>query len=96
VFLISIDYKKPLEVVDKYLAAHRDFLEEGYKKNYFIVSGPRNPRTGGIILSQLQDRKLLGEILCQDPFYIHGIAEYQINEFMPVKYHPDFAKFVSE
>lgn len=95
-FLIKVHYKTTLDVVDQYLAAHRDFLSEGYKKNYFVVSGPRNPRVGGVILSQCHDREALEAFLKNDPFQLHGVADYELIEFQPVKYHPDFACFVSE
>lgn len=93
-FLITLIYKKPLETVEQYLQEHRDFLSEGYAQNYFIVSGPQNPRVGGVIISQLQDRTTLEKFLEQDPFYMRGIADYKITEFTPVKYHPDFAAFM--
>lgn len=93
-FLIHLTYKKPIEDVDKHLAEHRHFLEGCYEKNYFVVSGPRNPRTGGIIISQLKDRKQLETILHSDPFYIHQIADYEIIEFTPVKYHKNFISFI--
>jgi uncharacterized protein YciI len=95
-FLITLNYLQPLEIIEKHLVAHRSFLEEGYKKDYFIVSGPRNPRTGGIILSQLKNKNQLMEIIQQDPFYIHGIAEFEVIEFNPVKYHQNFAHFIEE
>ncbi len=95
-FLITLHYLKPLDIVEKHLLAHRDFLEEGYKKDYFIVSGPKNPRTGGIILSQLKNREQLFNIIKEDPFYTNGIAEYDIIEFQPVKYHKQFAHFIGE
>lgn len=93
-FIVHVNYKKPIEIVEEYLVKHRAFLEEGYKENYFIASGPRNPRTGGIIISQLKNRKQLEEILQKDPFYIEKIADYEIMEFTPVKYHPDFSCFI--
>ena len=92
-FVIEVTYKS-LEKIDFYLAAHRAFLELGYQNNYFIASGPQNPRTGGIILSQLQDRKKLEDILKDDPFQIHDIADYKIIEFTPVKYHSHFSAFI--
>lgn len=94
-FVIEVTYKQPMEKVDTYLAEHRAFLETGYQQDYFIASGPQNPRTGGIILSQLQDRKQLEGILHRDPFHIHNIAEYRIIEFNPVKFHKDFSKFIN-
>lgn len=93
-FLILLTYKKPIEFVDQYLVEHRSFLEKGYEQNYFVASGPRNPRTGGVILSQLKDKDQLLKIIQQDPFFIHEIAEFEIIEFNPVKYHKDFAGFV--
>jgi uncharacterized protein YciI len=93
-YIIQLTYKKSITIVDQYLLEHRAYLEECYKKNYLIASGPKNPRTGGILLSQVNDQLLLDDIIKNDPFYIHDIAEYEIIEFSPVKYHPDFAPFI--
>ena len=56
-FIILLTYKKSLDIVEKYIEDHAAFLDQGYHKNYFIVSGRKNPRTGGIIISQLKDLK---------------------------------------
>jgi uncharacterized protein YciI len=93
-FIVMITYKKPIDVIEQHVVAHRAFLEEGYKKNYFVASGPRNPRTGGIIISQLKNREQLTEFLSHDPFLVSGVAEYDYIEFNPVKHHPDFANFI--
>ena len=93
-FVILVTYKKPLEIVDKYLTDHATFLDHGYQKNYFIVSGRKNPRTGGVIISQLKNRKKLDDILKLDPFFTHEIADYEIIEFMSGKNHPDFSPFI--
>ena len=86
-FIVIVHYEKDLSIVDEYLQAHRDFLEQGFQKNYFLASGPQEPRTGGIILSQLKDKKILEDFLADDPFMQKGIAIYQIIAFTPVKYH---------
>lgn len=93
-FVVLVTYLQPLEVVDKYLVEHRSFLDQGYKTNSFVASGPQNPRTGGIIISQLKTRAEIESIIQRDPFYIHEVAEYEIIEFDPVKHHPDFATFL--
>jgi uncharacterized protein YciI len=95
-FIILLTYKKPLVEIEKHLKDHRDFLDAGYKKDYFVASGPRNPRTGGVIISQLTDHKQLDDIIHQDPFHIHDLADYTIIEFSPIKHHKDFAPFLSE
>ncbi len=93
-FVIQLHYKAPLEQVEQHLVEHRNFLEAGYQNNYFIASGPKTPRTGGIILSQLTDRIHLEKILSEDPFLIHSIANYEVIEFTPVKFHVGFEKFI--
>ena len=35
-FVLLLHYKKPLDEIDERLTAHREFLEEGYKNNYFL------------------------------------------------------------
>lgn len=95
-FLITLKYLKPLEIVDQYLAEHRSFLDPYYQANQFIVSGPQLPRTGAVMLSQLKDREELIAILKKDPFYIHGVAEYDVIEFMPVKYHKHFSHYIED
>lgn len=95
-FIVLLTYTKPIEIVDQYLKAHRDYLEEGYKKNFFIVSGPKNPRTGGIIVSQLSDRAQLEEILKNDPFKLNDVANYEILEFSPTKQHRNFSMLLEK
>lgn len=95
-FLVLITYKKSLDEIDKYITDHRAFLDAGYKNNYFVVSGPKNPRTGGVIISQLSNREQLEKILNSDPFKIRDVADYEIIEFMPVKYHRNFSNFIEE
>ncbi|KTD33817.1 YCII domain-containing protein [Legionella nautarum] len=84
-FIIQLTYKEPINEVDKYLQAHREFLEYYYKQGLLIASGPMKPRTGGIIIAATNDRVKLEEIFKQDPYYLAEIADYQIIEFTPVK-----------
>ena len=93
-FLVKITYTKPLDIVDQYVAAHREYLENGYQKNFFVASGPLNPRTGGIIISQLKNREPLEAFFKQDPYVLNDVAAYEFIEFNPVKFHRDFACFI--
>lgn len=93
-FLIKITYTKPLDRVEPFVAPHREFLKQGYEKNYLVVSGPQNPRVGGIIISQLKNREQVEAFFKQDPYQINNVADYEIIEFNPVMHHPDFACFI--
>jgi uncharacterized protein YciI len=91
--IINITYKVPLETVDEHLNAHVAYLNEQYDKGHFIASGRKVPRTGGIILSKVADRKELLKIIEQDPFHIHSLADYELIEFVPSKTSEE-AKFL--
>ena len=42
-FVIMVNYVKPLSEIDAHLESHRRFLDEGYAAGYFLASGPRVP-----------------------------------------------------
>ena len=84
-YILDITYKVALEQVDAHLQDHIVYLDEQYKSGHFILSGRKEPRTGGIILSPITDKELLMEIIQQDPFYKHQLADYNLIEFTPSK-----------
>ncbi len=92
VFIAILSYKKSLSEVDRYLQAHRDYLAVHYAAGDFIMSGPQNPRAGGVIMIKADNRDAVCAILSQDPFSINDIADYQIVEFMPTMFCSDGLK----
>lgn len=82
-FIAILTYKKPLEEVDRFLQAHREYLAEHYAAGDFIASGPQTPRIGGVIMIKAENRAAVDAIIAQDPFNINAIADYQIVEFTP-------------
>lgn len=93
--IIELTYKKSLGEVNELLQAHRDFLDKYYKKNIFLISGPKNPRNGGIILS-MQAQATINEIIKEDPFYQEGIADYRVIEFEPTKFSDNFVSLLQK
>lgn len=83
--VIELTYKKPMTEADKYLEEHRKFLDNCYQAGVFIASGVKVPRDGGIILANVP-RTDIDDILKEDPFYQHDIADYVVKEFIPSKY----------
>lgn len=93
-FIAILKYKKPLEVVDRFLQAHRDYLAEHYAAGNFITSGPQTPRVGGVIMIKAENRIAVDAIIAKDPFNINGIADYQIVEFTPTMFCDDILKTI--
>lgn len=93
-FIVKLNYQAPLTEVDKYLQAHREFLEYHYRQGLFLASGPIQPRTGGILIAINTDRAHLQQVLSQDPFYLAEIANHEIIEFHPVLYRDEIKSLV--
>ncbi len=82
-FIVKLNYKKPLAQVDKVSTSHREFLDYYYKQGLFLASGPLKPRTGGIFIALTTNRALLEDILQKDPYHLAEIADFELFEFTP-------------
>lgn len=82
-FIILLNYTKPLCEVDRFVGEHRSFLEHYYASGHFLLSGRKALRTGGVILAQAETKAEIESIVQNDPFFQQKIAEYQIVEFIP-------------
>ena len=82
-FVIDIEYLAPLEKIDEHRDDHIKFLEQYYESKHFLASGPKVPRTGGVIWAVAPSKEGLQEIFREDPFQVHGLAQYDITEFSP-------------
>lgn len=93
-FLLLSRYLKPVEEIDRVLPEHRAFLDRHYEAGDFLVSGPLEPRTGGVIVTFSMTREHVESILAHDPFVREGVSEYEIVEFKPTKRSGVLAQYV--
>jgi uncharacterized protein YciI len=93
-FVVLLTYTRSHEELDAQLAAHRAFLDTQYAAGVFLASGPQIPRQGGVILARGVTREALQALLQQDPFAMHGLAEYTIVEFQARAVAPGLEAFV--
>ena len=77
--ILSLTYLKANEEADRYMEPHMAWVKEGYERGWFLASGRKVPRTGGLILSA-GDRAELEAYVAADPFTVHGVARYEITE----------------
>lgn len=89
-FVVLLKYKSTLDQIDLKRTEHIEFLDKFYALDVFVLSGPKSPRTGGVIIARAQNLEELQGILKQDPFYTNDLAEYEIHEFTPTKQNKNF------
>ena len=85
-FIIEITYKVSFEELQNDMPAHRAFLDEGYAKGLLLMSGPQEPKTGGMVVARAKDEKEIKDYFENDPYKINNLTEYRFIEFTPVKY----------
>jgi uncharacterized protein YciI len=83
-FVIILTYLRPIEEINRHLDAHRTWLSDHYRAGRFLLSGPLEPRSGGLVLARCETREALEAMLADDPFSIHGLAAYEVKAFNPI------------
>lgn len=87
-FILSLTYKKSNEEADRHMESHLAWVKEGYDRGWFLASGRKVPRTGGVILAR-GDRAEIEAYAAADPFTVEGIADYDIVEVAITTAVPD-------
>ena len=85
-FIFHSVYLKPVAEVDLHLEAHRAWLKTLYASGIAIVSGPKIPRTGGVIMLKASSLAEAEAIMQNDPYTLAGIARYECIEFEAKSY----------
>jgi uncharacterized protein YciI len=93
-FVIELVYKADLSAIDAHMKAHVAFLKKYYASGNFLVSGRKIPRDGGIIVAVAESRERVERIIREDPFHVHGLAEFRVIEFRPSQRARDIDKLI--
>jgi len=84
-FIIIITYTVPFEQLSEHIDAHRAFLQTGYVRGQLLMSGPQNPKVGGIVIARGPSLEQIKQFMADDPYMKRGVAKYQFIEFEPLK-----------
>jgi len=94
-FIIELTYIKPIAEVEHFLPAHIEYLDKYYKSGHFIMSGRKEPRTGGMIVAQAESLEELTQIYNTDPFFTNNIASFNVTYFVPSKWAEQMNSYLS-
>jgi len=89
-FILEGEHLVPFEQRSpELIARHRAFLQEGYDRGHFLLSGPHIPPTGGILIARAESLDDLKELLKEEPFTKANVMRFKtITEFNPVQHQP--------
>ena len=89
-FLLEGEHIVPFEKrAPELIAAHRQFLQQGYDQGRFLLSGPSIPPKGGILIARAESLEELNEFLADEPYCRAKVMRFsRITEFDPVQHQP--------
>ncbi|CUK03146.1 YciI-like protein [Ruegeria denitrificans] len=87
-FVVDIEYTVPMDKVAAVIDPHMDFVRASYEAGRFLMSGPKVPRTGGLIVMTADSREDAESYLEQDPFAQEKVAKFRVTEFRASNLHP--------
>jgi uncharacterized protein YciI len=82
-FAAVSDYLAPLGEVDRLRKAHHRWVEQLYRDGVILVSGRREPPSGGVIVASADGEEAMVALLESDPFVVGGVARYMVYAFSP-------------
>jgi uncharacterized protein YciI len=94
-FVVEIQYQVPAGQLAETVAEHRAFLQTGYDRGWLLLSGPQNPRVGGMVVARAPSLEELQAFFAADPYKKKGLAAYRFVEFDPVKRQPFMEDWVT-
>jgi uncharacterized protein YciI len=94
-FIIEITYTGTPEQIAATVNEHRAFLQTGYDKGWLLMSGPQNPKIGGIVIARAPSLEELQAFFKNDPYPTRKLATYRFVEFEPIKRQPFLESWVN-
>ena len=93
-YLLLVHYTQPMDKVAALTADHRAYLDRFYATGELLLSGRRNPPSGGVLVGHFKDRATVEAFVAGDPFVTGGVGRYEIIEFAPAKRSPEVETYL--
>ena len=94
-FLVELNFLKPFASFGDVVPRHRSFLQTGYDSGMLLMSGPREDKTGGIVIARAPDLPTLQSFFELDPYKLNGLAEHKFVAFTAAKRAPLVEDWIS-
>jgi uncharacterized protein YciI len=93
-FVTFLKFAENRAAASEFMAAHNDWIVQGFADGVFLCVGSLQPATGGAILAHGESRAAHEARIAADPFVIQGIVTAETYEIDPKRTVPalDFVK----
>ena len=80
-FLLILSFAVPPSQVEDQTEAHRDWVRVHADSGHFVAGGPEVPYQGAVIAAVGVTRDEVNAWISDDPFVVHGLAQYDVREY---------------
>ena len=94
-FIVTITYLAPIGTFGEAVQRHRAYLDLGYHSGLLLMSGPKTPPIGGIVVARAGSEAEIRRFFDQDPYKLENLATHEFTEFSPVKHQALLADWVA-
>jgi len=94
-YILFINPSKSPQALTPVFPAHSEFLERYCRAGKFILTGGLTARPAGVVLANVNSEEELHAMLAGDPFVREQVAEYEVIEFKPSRYHESLASLMA-
>lgn len=75
-YVILLRYPNPA-AVEEHRDAHRAFIKRAVDDGRILVSGPMEPRAGGVIVTTVSTQAEVEALIGEDPYHRSGVATHE-------------------
>ncbi|MBB4127653.1 uncharacterized protein YciI [Xanthomonas translucens] len=82
-YILALNYVRPLEEVKAHLDTHRQWLAKHINAGRILAAGPNEDKSGGLVLASCGNRSELDDMIADDPFVAHRLVAVSVQGFEP-------------
>lgn len=82
-FITFLKFAANRAAAPEFMAAHNDWIAQGFADGVFLCAGSLLPGAGGAILSYGEDAAAHQARIAADPFVIHGVVSAETHQIDP-------------
>ena len=87
-FIVLLKFSSEKAKAGELMAAHNEWLAQGFADGAFLLAGSLHPRAGGAILAHGLTRSDLESRVNQDPFVMNDVVSAELLEISCAKAEP--------
>ncbi|GAA0464578.1 YciI family protein [Parasphingorhabdus litoris] len=84
-FIITLNLTEKKDKAGQFMAAHNEWIAQGFAERAFLLVGSLKPQNGGAIIAVANDRLQVEARVAADPLVREGIAVPHIQEIAPAR-----------